>query len=120
MGKVEAPYPGQGLPLPQGMGLTGAWVIENIVAITIDEPATPDGDGVFQRAPKSPKGNNVFTFDAKTIAEGFNVTVETLLRENAAGLLLFSFEDTGSQTAVCKFMYNFIEISIRLDGLSEQ
>jgi hypothetical protein len=76
MPKVKPPYPGQGVPLPNSMEVEGAWIIENIVALTINEPTTPDGEGFFQRAPISPKGNKVFTFDAAILANNFNLSVD--------------------------------------------
>ncbi len=120
MPKVAAPYPGQGLPLPPEMKLNGAWVIENIVAITLDEPSIPDGEGVFLRAPKSPKGNNVYTVDARTLAKNVELSVEALFAENRAGRLLLKFAEKPGNVAILTFFCNGIEFAIDFQGFTEQ
>lgn len=121
MPQVKPPYPGQGSPLPESMGLNGAWIIENLAAITIDEPSTPDGDGLFQRAPISPLGNNVFTIDASLLAKNLELTVESLFTENRAGRLLFDFVNAEiGPNFVAKFMCNAIEYHIAVEPFREQ
>src|ERR1700688_73417 len=112
MPRVKPPYPGQGLPLPESMGLKGAWIIENIVALVIDERFVPDENGTFVHAPKSPKGNGVFTFDAKTVAQSVDLTVEKLFEENRAGRLFVGFTLTSDTTATFKFFCNGIEFTV--------
>jgi hypothetical protein len=120
MSRVKPPYPGQGAPLPKTMKLNGVWVIENIVALTIDEPSIPDGEGVFQRAPKSPKGNNVFTVDARLLAMNFEISLDDLLVENRAGRLLLKFDEGPGRTAVLTFFCRGIESAIDFEGFTEQ
>jgi hypothetical protein len=120
MPKVAPPYPGQGLPLPESMKLSGAWVIENIVALTLDEPSTPDGEGFFQRAPKSPAGNNVYTADARVLAKNFQLGVGTLFAENRAGRLLLKFEERPGNIVVLTFFCNGIESAIDFESFAEQ
>jgi len=100
---VKPPYPGQGTVLPESTGLKGQWIIENIAALTIGEPSTPDEDGVFQRTPKSPNGNNIYTVDAPTLAAQFNLTLKDLLTENQNGRLFLGFEEIGAKIARLKF-----------------
>jgi hypothetical protein len=121
MPKVKPPYPGQGVPLPNSMGIEGAWIIENIVALTINEPTTPDGEGFFQRAPISPRGNKVYTFDAVILANNFNLSVEELMAENRAGRLLLGFTDiAGTNFAKFKFLCRGIECVVDVERFTEQ
>ena len=90
MALLKPPYPGQGRPIPRSLG-QGVWIVRDLMILFTDKPATgepPDRTRIEIRGlVPLPIGRNAIAFDAATLADGLGISIDELLKENAAGRL---------------------------------
>jgi hypothetical protein len=89
---MEAPFPGQGEPLPSGMA-PGVWVAENLIHLSLVElrltPPPPEWTHAhnISTLQSAPVGSTSAGFSAERLAEGLRIPLNELLEANRRGLL---------------------------------